>query len=173
MKTRKKTIVAIVVYFLLCLFFVVFLIYPELNKIKAISEKISSTKSNLNLIEAKRKNIENFAKILPKIKDNLKELENSMVSKDFPVDFVGFLEDVAKEKNLAFEFLSSHQLEDSIVFGAKILGNFVDVLRFLEKVENCQYLVEFEKVSISKPSEKENLLGPNLLVNFSIRVQAK
>lgn len=178
MSHKKKTILISIVTLLLAILFIFFLILPTLKEIKKISQKISETKTNLKEIEKRTEILSNFKKKFPEIKENLSIFENSMVEKDFPVNFISFLESTAKDCQIFSEISLSPKGKDFLSFQIKAVGFPQNIFRFLEKVENSPYLVQSEKIIISKISEsevkeKKEIPAGSLKLDFSLRVQAK
>jgi chaperonin cofactor prefoldin len=155
MSTKRKTILFLVPSLIFFFLFIFFLILPNLNQINKISKEISQTKTKLEEIEKRQKEIEKFKKLSPEIKGDLSKLENSFVNKEIPIDFVEFLEKIAKGLEIQSQISILSSSKDSISFQIKGVGAPENVFKFIEKVENCNYLIQIERMRISKLSEAE------------------
>jgi acylphosphatase len=155
MSPKRKTILFSILFsfFLLLIFF--FLILPSLKEIKRISKEISQTKLKLEGITKRQEEIEKFKKLYPEIKEDLSRLENSFVNKEIPIDFVEFLEKMAKDLKIQSQISILGSSKDSISFQIKGAGNPENVFKFIDKVENCNFLIQVERIRISKLSEAE------------------
>jgi len=131
------------------------LILPSFKEIKRISKEISQTNSKLEEIEKRQEEIEKFKKLSPEIKENLSKFENFLVNKEIPIDFVEFLEKMAKDLTIQSQISISSFSKESISFQIKGMGSPENVFKFIEKVENCNYLIQIEKIRISKLTEAE------------------
>jgi acylphosphatase len=155
MSPKRKTILSSILFsiFLLLIFF--FLILPSLKEIKRISKEISQTKLKLEGITKRQEEIEKFKKLYPEIKEELSKFENSFVNKEIPIDFVEFLEKIAKDLKIQSQISILSSSKDSISFQIKGAGNPENVFKFIDKVENCNFLIQVERIRISKLSEAE------------------
>jgi hypothetical protein len=126
-----------------------------LKQIKEISKEIYQTKQKLDAIEKRREEIESFKKSYPEIRENLSKFENSFVNKEIPIDFVEFLEKMAKGLGIQSQISILSSSKDSISFQIKGVGAPENVFKFIDKVENCNYLIQVERMRISKLSEAE------------------
>jgi acylphosphatase len=155
MNVKKKTILFLVVSLLFFFLFIFLLILPSIKKISETSKEISKTKTKLEEISKQQEEIERFKKIFPEIKENLSKFENSFVSKEIPIDFVEFLEKMAKNLQIQSEISILNSSKDSISFQVKGAGSPENVFKFLEKIENCNFLIQIERLKISKLTEAE------------------
>lgn len=148
MSVARKKIISALSFLLFYFIFSYFFIFPSLCEIKKLSEEISRIKADFSVLEERRENIQNFRKKFSQIKENLFLLENSFVEKDFPIDFIKFLEETAKSENILLEINPpTYQKDGFLAFLLKIEGESSHFFRFLEKIESCQYLVMIEKVN--------------------------
>jgi acylphosphatase len=155
MNAKKKTTIFLLISLLLFFLFIFLLILPSIKKISETSKEISKTKARLEEISKQQEEIERFKKIFPDIKENLLKFENSFVSKEIPVDFVEFLEKMARDLQIRSEISILSSSKDSISFEIKGAGSPENVFKFLEKVENCNFLIQIERLRISKLTEAE------------------
>jgi hypothetical protein len=155
MSPKRKTILSSIFFSLFILLILFFLILPNFNEIKRISKEISQAKIKLEGITKHQEEIEKFKKLYPEIKEDLSKFENSFVNKEIPIDFVEFLEKMAKDLKIQSQISILSSSKDSISFQIKGVGTPENVFKFIEKVENCNYLIQGERMRISKLSEAE------------------
>jgi hypothetical protein len=155
MSPKRKTIFSSIFFSLFILLILFFLILPNFKEIKRISKEISQTKLKLEGITKRQEEIEKFKKLSPEIKENLSKFENSFVNKEIPIDFVEFLEKMAKDLKIPIQISILSSSKDSISFQIKGAGAPENVFEFIEKIENCNYLIQIERMRISKLSEAE------------------
>jgi Tfp pilus assembly protein PilO len=180
MKIFKKTIFIPILTLMLAIVFIWFFIFPTLIQIRKISENISSLKFDLANLERRAENIKDFKKQFPTIKENLSLFENQFVDREFPLEFINFLENLAKGSQISYEVSLLKSEKNYLSFQITAIGPPRNVFRFIEKFENCPYLVQIEKLNISKLSETEikakgmeKIAGPILKSIFSFQVQTK
>mgnify|MGYP000393603845 CR=1 FL=1 len=155
MSPKRKIILSSIFFLIFVLFIFLFLTLPNLKEIKKISKEISQTSSKLEEIEKRQMEIEKFKKLSPEIKENLSKFENFLVNKEIPIDFVEFLEKMAKDLKVKTQISISSFSENSISFQIKGVSSQESVFKFIEKVENCNYLIQIERIRISKLTEAE------------------
>jgi hypothetical protein len=180
MKIFRKTILTPILFLIIVIIFISFFILPTFDQIKKISQNISSLELDLENLEKRAENIKNFKRKFPTIKDNLSLFENSFVNREFPIEFVNFLENTAKSYQISLEISLLKSEKNYLSFQIIVIGPPKEIFRFVEKVENCSYLVQIEKININKLSETETkakemekISGPILKSIFSIQVQTK
>jgi len=155
MTIKNKTILLSIFFSVSFLLILFLLILPNIKEIKRISSEISQTKFKLEEISKRQEEIERFKKLSPEIKENLSNFENSFVNKEIPVDFFEFLEKIAKDLKIQSQISILTTSKDNISFQIKGVDAPENVFRFIEKVENCNYLIQVERIRISKLSEAE------------------
>lgn len=179
--TPKQTLLLNLFFTLaILLFSIVFLLSPTLKDIKHISQNLFKIESDLRNIEKRVENLRNFKRQFPSLRENLSLFEKSIVDKELPIDFINFLENVASSNQILFEISLLNKGKDLLSFQINAIGSPQNIFRFLEKIENCPYLLQGEKIVITKMSETELKtkglekfpLG-SLKSTFSIRVQTK
>lgn len=180
MTQKQKNLLTLSLIILLAILFIFLLIFPTLKRIKNISQKISEAKANLEDIEKRAKDLQSFKKKFPTLKENLSLFENSFIDKELPVDFINFLESTANNYQILSEISLLSSGKDFLSFQVKAIGLPKNVFRFLDKIENSPYLVQIEKLILTKLSEAElktkeleGLPLESLKLTFSFKVQTK
>lgn len=135
---------------------VIFLIYPLFKDIKNNSLAILEQKQKLLMLEAKAGNMEKFKTRYAQIEPDFKKTETLFVNAGLPVDFIRFLEKTAKDSNIKAKISLSQgrQAEGKswqiLPFQISVSGSFPDFLRFLERLQSNQYLIDVQDLSVSK-----------------------
>lgn len=178
MTLKKKTILILTLSLAIFVSFISFLILPTLKEIQKISKKISQVKTDLENVEKRSESIQNFKKQFPEIEENLDRFERLFVDKEFPIDFINFLEGIAQNCQILLEISLLKSEKENLSFQVVARGSPQNVFRFFEKFENSPYLIKVEKLNILKMAEigskeKENLPEANLKLFFSFSIQTK
>ena len=182
----NKINISLLLFAILSLILIAVLIFPLYRKIINDSHDFLSTKEKIVFQKNKIANIEDFKQTYLQTKENLEKIDSIFVDAKIPIKFIGFLEDTAKSCNLAIKISSASQqkpkgdLWTSLFFQINSVGSFPDTYRFLEKLDNAPYMIDFQNLNISRLSETDLALQENqgrpandIKANFLIKVFAK
>lgn len=178
MSVKAKKILILVSFFFFTIFFAYFFNFLLLKKTKEIISQILIFQEKLLETDKKLENLEAFKKEKAKNKENFEFFKEVFVDKEFPIAFINFLEETAQSLNLSQEIsLGKNEKgseKDYLSFQIKLSGSSQGLLHFLEKIENCKYLIQIERVNFfkDKKSEDENLSESLKLVVF-LKVKTK
>jgi hypothetical protein len=144
------TFFAVSVIFLSLPIFILKSIQKDLKEILNTREKI---KENLSLFEE----ILKYKKIMKENQREIEQIKENILNLSFPLPFVQFLEEKAKELNVKIEQAPNlsqiQKLKEKefgfLFFSISVSGEKEKLLLFLKKIENEKFLVEIEKVTIS------------------------
>lgn len=160
--TIKNTIhISLLIVLALSVSLSIFLIRPIFSGIKKNSEELINQKQKINFLEEKIKNIEEFKENQDEIGKNLEKTKTLFVESEAPVNFIGFLEQIAKESHLSIKIspsASTKKADDpwpSIIFEITSASPFPSLLRLLEKLESSPYLIKVQSFSITRLEEKD------------------
>lgn len=186
MTEKKKSNISLILFALFSIFFFSFLIYPLFKDIKKISQELISKKEKIVFLEGKIKNILEFRENYKERKENLEKIERLFVKAEVPIEFINFLEKTAQDSQISIKIsftqipISSKDPWSSIFFQITSIGSFPNFLKFFEKIESGQYLIEVQNLNISRLTESElkskELEGFSLgdvKTNLSLKVYAK
>lgn len=156
-------------------------IFFFIGELKGLSQSIILQRKVQNLLESRIEDFKGFQKNYSFYYPVFEKIENSFVDKEAPIEFIEFLEKEAKDANLSIKIsplaVDSGKKETWISMGFQVLlqGNFLNSLRFLERLEQCPWLVEILQVKIEKISENGKIGEPkNLETNnaqFSLEIK--
>lgn len=176
MVTTRKINLSTGIFIVFIIFFIVFLIYPLFRDIKNNSKELISQKENLEILQFKIENLENFKSSYKEFKPNLEKIDNLFVDPKMPVDFINFLEENAVEHQAEIKISPASSRNygkdfwPSISFRANITSSFPNFLRFLQKLEIGPYLVDIQNISINKLPAGEDYLAGNVSASLFFRV---
>lgn len=163
-----------------------FIIYYLIGEIKNFSFDFVSEKNKITILEKEKENIKKIESIYKAQAENFVKIDNLFVDPEMPIEFIKFLEQTAESEQLKLEIISiskSTKKDDfwpSLNLELKLTGSFLNFLKFLEKIENCQYLIEPLELKTTKLSERDLLIenkdffGKDITVNdLLIKVYSK
>lgn len=186
MNFKKKNNISIVIILILSLLLIVFLIYPLFSEIKKVSQNLLSQKENFAFLVNKLENLQKFEIRFEEIRPNLEKTDNFFIEAEAPVEFIRFLENTARDCGISLKVSPFPLLKTEkdpwpfLIFQISSTGSFPNFLRFLEKLESSQYLIEIQNLNISRVSESELKLKGfekfslgDVITNLSLKVYAK
>ena len=188
MTIKSKIKLYLIIFIILDICLVVFVIQPFIKETKNDSAEIISQKESLASLEAKKENLDNFKNRYQEIKPNLDRMNTLFVNSDVPIDFIHFLEKTFSNCGVNFNISSgiASQPADgpwsSLGFQITSVSSFPNLSKLLEKLENSQYLIKIQNISIRSLSqgeianlqkEKKNLSSGVVEARFSLTVLAK
>lgn len=95
-------------------------------------------------------------KSLDEVGPQIDTLNQSLINKDEPIDFINTLENLARDTDNIFEInLTNSQAdpkkkEDALFFQIKLAGSFSNAMHFLNYLENMKYRAQIQSLDISK-----------------------
>lgn len=173
MNIKQKNNISIFFFLILFILIFVLVISPLLKDIQGKAKELSLQENKLITLQLKIDGLEQFKNIYKGLEGDLKKLDDLLVDLEVPVEFINFLEVEAKRLNLDFEISSANNYSDNtnswsyIIFQSTINGNFSDLLKFLERIENSSYLIEIININIRDAGNE------SIRASFSIKVFAK
>ncbi|MDO8663229.1 MAG: hypothetical protein Q7K28_00090 [Candidatus Wildermuthbacteria bacterium] len=148
--------------------FSIFTIYSLQREIQNSSQQFISQRQASLALDSKIKSLAEFNDRYQKLSPDLEKANALFASAELPVDFIRFLEKTSSDSGVTIKISpsapakASRDLWMSSVFHLVSNGPFPNFLRFLEKLENSQYLIEIQDLSIAKLSEAELKSGDEL-----------
>ena len=104
-------------------------------------------------LEKKIENLKEFQTLWLEIEPNLKKIDQLFIDPQVPVEFVNFLEKIAKDSEILIEIssaISSKTEKDpwpSLLLQINSTAPFSEFLKFLEKIETSPYLIEIQNLN--------------------------
>lgn len=183
---KTKLILAIVFVLSACLIF--FLVSPFLEEIKRGSAEIILQKQNVDSLSEKEENLNDFKNKYREIGPNLEKIDSLFVDVKTPISFINFLDKTSEDCGVKLNIsssIASRSAGESLFFlnfQVNSTGLFSDTMRFIEKIENSQYLIEIKNINIRKLTQSKaeggqktnkNIDSNAVEANFSLDVLAK
>lgn len=156
MKKANKITLSIVVFIVFIVLMIVFVINPLYQEAKEKSQELVNQKKQLSILETKIGNLERFKILYKSLEDILEKIDNLFVDSEVPVEFITFLETTADNSNLIIDISPGSSGKfgkdpwPSIIFKTSLTGEFPNFLKFMEKLENSQYLIEIQNLAVNK-----------------------
>lgn len=171
MKNQNKIYILPIIFILIYFILIVFLILPTLNDIKIISGEILSDRENLIYINKQNEALDKFKKEYKNYKTDFQKIDKLFVDPKNNIDFIKFLEKTASDSiiDLDVNVASSGKKEFSgfqtSVFQINGKGNFLNIFKFIEKIEKGSYLIKVDNLAMVK-----SIGSSDINANFLIEV---
>jgi len=167
MNSNKKIILTSIIFSIICLIFIVLIIYPLFRDIKRNSIALISQKKEIVLLENKIRDLKEFEKIYKENQQNFKKIDRLFYNPEVPTEikkFADFLRKTALDSQiwLGEEILPPSPKVTlaadpwpSVNFQLAFQGSLSNVAKFLGKLESTPYLIEVLNLTMRKLTEKE------------------
>jgi len=180
MKNKQKiyfTLSALGLFFALFAFLVLLPFFSTIKK--NANDLINSKKETASLVLE----IENLSALAEQYQENepdFSKIDLLFADPEVPINFIRFLEQLSSDSKVSAKISlgsgtggsgSQEQPWPSLYFQLSTESSFLDLSRFLDKLENAPYLIEIQNLSLSKPEGKDN--AQNVSANFLIKVFTK
>lgn len=148
------------------------------NAIVKESNGLKLGKDKIAVLEKEFNDIRSFKSEYASYGSNLDKAEQLFVDSSNPVSLIKFLEKTASDYGLKLIVSVpsfSHDKSQILVSAQLSLeGDFPDIIRFVQSIENSQYLIQIKNLNIgeSQANDKNKVSG-QLKANLSIQVLAK
>jgi len=173
MNIKQKNNISIVFFLILFILTFFLVIFPLLKDIQSKAKELSLQENKSITLQLKIDGLERFKDTYKGLEGDLKKIDDLFVNLEVPVEFINFLENEAQQLNLDFKISSASNYANNpnpwsyIIFQATADGNFSDLVKFLEKIENSSYLIEIININIREDGDGV------IRATFSIKVFAK
>lgn len=140
---------------------IVLVIYPLWQqKIPENNKKLIELQKKEQLLKIKLSQLQAYKTLPKEIKMTVKNLQTMLVDPDFPVDFLDFLDNLARQNNLTIDYSPTGRgkSDKEILYRLNLTGNLQDTLRFITQLENGPFLISLNKIQMQKNSENNILL---------------
>jgi len=174
MRFKQKNYISIfviaIIFFLLFLFCVI----PVYKSIVETSEQLASLRQELASVESLSKNFDDFENNFLSYEQGLEEMKNllereAFIDPEIPISFINFFKEQASDFNLVLKISPAgfQEKEDGVWdymnFRIEGTGRFVNIMRFLEKLENGRWLIGETNISISRQEEFKSQLDQGII----------
>ncbi|MEA3452762.1 MAG: hypothetical protein U9Q96_00285 [Patescibacteria group bacterium] len=164
MNFKQKDYLSIFIIVIVFFSLLMFCIMPTLRSIIETSDELASRREELASVELLSQNFDDFEKNFLSYEQGLEEMENllekeSLIDPEIPISFINFFKEQASDFNLALKIspMGFHEKKsefwDYMNFRIEGTGRFVDIMRFLEKLENGRWLIEEISININREED--------------------
>lgn len=169
----KKNTLSIFIFLILTILVVSFGIYPIFKDIQKNYQTFISQKDKLASLAAQIENLNKLKITYEKLEPSLEKIDKIFVNPGLPVEFIAFLEKIAKDSKIEIKISSPPLREKDILtslnFQINTTGFFPNFLSFFEKIETAPYLIEIQNLNVSKAGKVE----AGIAANLSIKVYSR
>jgi len=161
MKIDKKIYISIGAFIGVHLLLIVLVIIPLVRTIENNSKELLLTKEELIFFSDARENLLNIEDSFQEVGPDLEKIDTLLVDAEIPINFINFLKKSAVQSNvsLGVSLVGSRTIKEdpwlSLSSRLVLSGSFLNVMRFIDKLENSKYLIEIQELSIKKVEEEK------------------
>lgn len=160
MTLKNKINLSIFILIVLNLCLILFLIYPLFKDIKTKASEVTSEKQKIAFLEERAKNLEKLKLKYEEIEPKLEKLDKVFIDPNMPIGFINFIEEIYKNPDILVKnpaFSEKIQTESWLILPYQVtfIGSFPNFLKFLEKLESSNFLIEVQNLNISRLTENE------------------
>lgn len=134
----------------------VFLGYTLFTYIADSGDSVRSSRDDLALLLAKKKQVVDISKEYDAVKDAIPSLDESLLHKNDTLSFIMLVENLAAETNVTHKVeavvengVASGKGLPAALFNLNLIGGFGDVLKFIYLIENAKPYASLQSVQIS------------------------
>jgi Tfp pilus assembly protein PilO len=162
---KKEIYLLFAIFFIIISLILFFIIIPAIKGIKNLNEGIQAQR-----LEIEKRYIQTHSSRritnLSKIKTDLETLSSVFIKEDLELEFITALEKIALQNNLE----QSIQLQPTnqkmagqinvIQTQISLKGNFIDFLKYLQKLETLGYYININSINLNTQSLKKETISP-------------
>lgn len=169
MTIKRKTIITSLILGAIVSPLILFVINPIFGQIKIESRNLAVQKKELLELEVKIKNIHDFKANFKQYQPNLEKINQLFVNISEPIEFIEFLENEANDSRLSIEvappILRSGDKDSwpALDFSLNLKGSSLNFLRFLERLDSSQHLLETVNLIIRDNPDKDGITAALLI----------
>ena len=170
MSFKRKTYIVLSIFTIIILFLVSFVVYPLFKGIKKNSQDFVSQRKEYALLRIKANYLMDFEKLSKDNQPNLERINTLFVDPEMPVNFICFLERIARESQVSIAISPMASVKGKadvwpfITFRVNLTGSFSSLSRFLGKIETSPWPVENLNLKIGRGKGKTDTVKANLLI---------
>ena len=168
MKIDKKIYILIGVFIGAYLLLIILVILPLAGTIENNSKELLLTREELTFFSDARENLLNLEDAFQEIEPDSEKINTLLVDAEIPIDFINFLKNSAIQSSISLgvSLVDSRIIKEdawsSLSSRLTLSGSFLNIMRFIDKLENSKYLIEVQELSIKKIGEDK--VGANLTI---------
>lgn len=170
---KVQDLTAVILTLIAFSLFGIFAISPTLSTIAQLQKQLEDNKFINDQLEKKITNLGILQQKYNFLQDDLQVVYAAIPEKSTIPFFVGQIQNLAQEANVALSGLQTSELElskteeglqeySSFNFSLEVQGSYENVLDFLSNLANFERIADFDAVSINKNSEKTSEFKLNI-----------
>ncbi len=172
LQKNKNIIIASVVAILFIVGLIIFLAKPLYNKVQEQKDMGEQSKQKLDDTKVEGQKWQEYKKQRERIEENQKLLENSSISNETQINLIESLEKIAEEEGVIIEIQSQDSVnfdkkksssnkkddkkessaEEEVFFALTLDGEYNEILDYLYKLENFNYILSISSINIKTRS---------------------
>jgi hypothetical protein len=176
MKSEKQIYFKLGILVLLFAAFIFLVILPIISSIKKNAQELITIKNDIVSFDNEISNLGFVKNQYQQFEPDLNKISTLFINSEVPIDFIRFLKKMAADSGVSIDIssVSSGKKEPwpTLYFQASTKSTFVNLARFLEKLENSDYLIGTQNITINK-SDSDGKGTKNVDANFLLKVYAK
>lgn len=151
--SKKKMIMASVVFGLISICLIIFIVSPLLKIIKEESDRLGVIKKDLLVFQQKVDYFNKAEQSHESLKSDSEKAKQLFVNPEVPIELIKFWEKTAVNSDISVNISPNASKTDdadawpSMNFQLELKGRFSEFLRFLERVEAGPYLTEIQSLT--------------------------
>ena len=166
--------VGILLAIVLALFYASCFYLPQ--KIKDLSLEIISNKNKIEQLSEQNSQIDSIRNKYNELRENIDEVSECIVNYSNIFSFIASVKDVAEKNNINLNINVSNdgKMQETnflsyINYNIKATGEFGDIMRFLDNLENLKYYINIEKIKISSNNDDNNNITLDSVLKVYVR----
>ena len=169
---NRNTAPSLIIFVIVAMLLAVFVVRPLFQGIKQESENLISQKRLFAELENKSESLKSFQMVRETHRANLEKIDKLFVDGEEPINLIEFLEKEAANFYLSIDIIPVSPKEvgsepwPSISFRMEIEGSFPGFLRFLERLESSQYLLDISNLNLRRLAKESN---GDITASFSMK----
>jgi hypothetical protein len=179
MKPSQKNYLTLSLAVIFLAAFVFLAIMPLFNGINKNAKDLAGVKKEIVSLDSEINNLGTVSQQYQQYQANFDKINSLFINLEIPIDFIRFLEKLAQDSKVSAKISSVTNAQDKkdeqswsfLYFQVSAKGPFLNLSRFLEKLENAPYLIEIQNLSINRIEDQKS--GKDVQAEFSIKVFAK
>ena len=159
MRAGQKIIVTLAVFGVFITLFLGVVIYPIFQGVVGDNEKVLAYKQELLQLKKDKEGSAEFERTASAYASAFEKIENLLVDSSLPIAFFRFLDETAASFRLRIEKTpgSTQRLQEDRwpSFEMRLSGEglYLDVMAFLQKIENAPYLLEVRTLTMKQRND--------------------
>jgi len=170
MSAKQKIYLIFLVIITVFTLLIIFVIKPLFLEIKKTAVAVSESREKMMSLEEIDKNyLEELEIDRREISNNIDLVKKQLIDKNEAVKFFEALESVASATSNEIEISAS----DFPSLAISLTGTFSDLMKFLGWLENGEYFIDADSLSVSRKSERGDLeITPSGIIKSTLKIRA-